>query len=30
MAPSAARDREVEKLENFRALERTLAGASAH
>ncbi len=30
MAPSAARDREVEKLENFRALERTLAGATAH
>ncbi|HEX4556052.1 MAG TPA: ATP synthase F1 subunit epsilon [Xanthobacteraceae bacterium] len=30
MAPSAARDREVEKLESFRTLERSLAGATAH
>jgi F-type H+-transporting ATPase subunit epsilon len=30
MPPSAARDREVEKLESFRTLERSLAGATAH
>jgi F-type H+-transporting ATPase subunit epsilon len=30
MSPSATRDREVEKLESFRMLERSLAGAAAH
>ena len=30
MEPSSARDREIEKLENFRALERALQGATAH
>jgi hypothetical protein len=30
MPPSAARDREVEKLESFRTLERSLQGAMAH
>jgi F-type H+-transporting ATPase subunit epsilon len=30
MPPSAARDREVEKLESFRTLERSLQGATAH
>ena len=30
MPPSAARDREVEKLENFKALERALVGRTAH
>jgi F-type H+-transporting ATPase subunit epsilon len=28
--PSAARDREIEKLENFKALARSLQGATAH
>ena len=30
MEPSAARDRESEKLENFKALARSLQGATAH
>jgi F-type H+-transporting ATPase subunit epsilon len=30
MAPSAERDREIEKLESFRTLERSLQGATAH
>ena len=30
MAPSAVRDREIEKLDSFRTLERSLQGATAH